>query len=334
MARLTTTGSNRSADAVSTNGLTARERSRIATAQAVAAATQAQAEAEKAARVAPVTGTATGYDAITGDWLVETPDGGTLRTQSLSNASLAGKRLPIQRFADSQTSTVNTPPTEADGSWVVSELEALQRDVVALGAVQVQDRDPEGAADARYPGDKWLNNTTPALFVWDAAAATWVETGGGGSGTKIAVCNFSDSSDFEFDFRNVPWDAPRKDDFTGTFATDGQIIIPAAGWYRLSMFLYQFATDVGIERQITYQFELTLRNAANATVDLGEDKSRLLSFGGFSNFDPGTGQAEWTFAAPGPGRTDLFLYWYGETSGGGIISEAFVSGRFMLEKIA
>jgi len=172
-------------------------------------------------------------------------------------------------------------------------------------------------------------------YVWDAAAATpaWIGPYGGGGGTKIAVCNFSDSSDFEFDFRNVPWDAPRKDDFTGTFATDGQLVIPAAGWYRVSMYLYQSATDAGIDRQITYQFELTLRNAANSTVNLGEDNTRLLSFGGFSNFDPGTGQAEWTFAAPGPGRTDLFWYWYGETSGGGIISEALVSGRFMLEKL-
>lgn len=167
--------------------LTARQRSAIATAQAVAASTKAQAEAEKEARKTSITGTVTGYDEVTGDWLVETPDGGTLRTQSLSNASLAGKQLPIQRFEGSQTSTVNAPPTDADGSWVVNELEALQRDVVALGAVQVQDRDPAGAADARYPGDKWLNNTTPALFIWDAAAGLWVETGGGGGASEMLV---------------------------------------------------------------------------------------------------------------------------------------------------
>lgn len=158
--------------------LTARQKALINTTKAVAAHTQAQAKAEEAARTAPVTGTTTGYDEVTGDWMVETPDGGQLRAQSLSNASLANKRLAIQRFSDSQKTTVNTPPTDADGSWVVNELEALQRDVVALGAVQVKDRDPSGAADARYPGDKWLNNTTPALFIWDAAAQLWLETGG------------------------------------------------------------------------------------------------------------------------------------------------------------
>ncbi|MBW4484877.1 MAG: hypothetical protein KME14_20270 [Tildeniella torsiva UHER 1998/13D] len=179
MARLTTTGSNRTADAVSTNGISARQRSLIATAQATAAATQAQAEAEKKARDQPITGTATGYDPVTGDWLVSTPDGGTVRAQSLTNGALVGKRLPVQRFADSQTSAVNAPPTDADQGWVVGELEALQRDVVALGAVQLQPRDPDGVADARYDGDKWLNTETNDLSIWVQETEDWRAVSGG-----------------------------------------------------------------------------------------------------------------------------------------------------------
>jgi len=313
--------------------LTARERSRIATAQAVAAATQAQAEAEKAARVAPVTGTVIGYDDVTGDWLVETPDGGTLRTQSLSNASLAGKRLPIQRFADSQTSTVNTPPTEADGSWVVSELEALQRDVVALGAVQVQDRDPEGAADARYPGDKWLNNTTPALFVWDAAAEDWVEAGGGGSGVKIAVRNFYVESSSQFSSKTLEWDgATRVDDFAATFPADGEITIPAPGWYRISLQMSQVANDTGTGLSIAHEFRTTLKNDLNDEISLDYDDRRTLTFAGFPNFDPATAQTDWVFSAPTSGKFEIRWSWNGSMSDGSI-TLAYIFGRMMLEKL-
>lgn len=111
---------------------TARQRSLIATAKAIAAANQAQAEAEKTARLAPITGTATNYDPVTGDWFVTTPGGGTIRAQSLSTGTLVGKRLPVQRFAGSQTSSVNAPPTDADSGWMLAAIEAAQRDLFEL----------------------------------------------------------------------------------------------------------------------------------------------------------------------------------------------------------
>jgi hypothetical protein len=112
--------------------MSARQRSLIATSKAVTAGTQAQAETEKKAREQPITGTATGYDPITGDWFVSTPDGGTIRAQSLTNGALIGRRLPIQRFGDSQTSSVNAPPTDPDQGWIVAEMELLQQDLFQL----------------------------------------------------------------------------------------------------------------------------------------------------------------------------------------------------------
>lgn len=218
--------------------LTAKQRSLIATTKAVSSANLAQADAEKTARSTPVTGTVTGYDEVTGDWLVETPDGGTLRTQSLSNASLAGKRLPIQRFSDSQTSTVNTPPTDADSSWVVNEIEALQRDVVALGAVQLQDRDPDGAADARYNGDKWLNTLEDSLFVWVQETETWRAIGGSGGGVSLSrtVCTFYiDSIPNNTSSHNAIFDALQVDEL-GIFTQGATELGPlASGQYLISV---------------------------------------------------------------------------------------------------
>ena len=177
MAKVTRTdATTRSA---STTDTTARQRAIIAAEKAKSAAAMDAAKKEETARNADITVVATSYDATTGDWVASTPDGGTVRAQSLTNGSLSGLRLPLQRFPGSQTARINAPPTDADIGWVVAELEAIQRDMVQVLAVQVQDRDPEGVADARYPGDKWLNNTSNSLFIWDAENQNWALISGG-----------------------------------------------------------------------------------------------------------------------------------------------------------
>jgi hypothetical protein len=110
----------------------ARQRSLMATEKSKAAARTQAAAAESEARNAPITGTANAYDYETGDYFITTPDGGTIRAQSLTNGALVGRRLPVQRFAGSQTSTINAPPPDADSGWIVAEMEALQRDLFIL----------------------------------------------------------------------------------------------------------------------------------------------------------------------------------------------------------
>ena len=111
---------------------TARQRSIIAAEKAKSAAAVDAAKKETDARDADITVVATSYDAVTGDWVASTPDGGTVRAQSLTNGSLSGLRLPLQRFPGSQTARINAPPTDADSGWVVSEIESSQRDMFGL----------------------------------------------------------------------------------------------------------------------------------------------------------------------------------------------------------
>jgi hypothetical protein len=118
--------------------LNAKQKALINADKAVAAGKLALAKQEDAARSAPVTGLAAGYDPVTGDWLISTPDGGTIRAQSLTDGALVGKRLPVQRFGDSQTSAVSAPPAGNGGATgnVTSQIEAAQRDVVNLLATE------------------------------------------------------------------------------------------------------------------------------------------------------------------------------------------------------
>lgn len=130
----TRTGSRRE-DAVTTNGKTARERALIAVEKAKAAAAIENAKREADARDQPVTVTVASYDPTTGDWLTTTPDGGTVRAQSLTNGALTGLRLPLQRFPGSQTARINAPPSAADNGPILAEIESAQRDLFnILGA--------------------------------------------------------------------------------------------------------------------------------------------------------------------------------------------------------
>jgi hypothetical protein len=127
------------AETVRATTITARQQALINADKATATGKIAQAKTEEAQRTAPVTGTAAGYDPVTGDWLITTPDGGTIRAQALTDGALVGKRLPLQRFGDSQTSAVNAPPSGSNGGAggnVISQIEAAQRDVLNVLAIE------------------------------------------------------------------------------------------------------------------------------------------------------------------------------------------------------
>jgi len=128
---------------------TARTQALIAAEKARAAAALEAARKEAEQRSAPITGTVAGYDSTTGDYLVNTPDGGTLRVQSLTDGALVGLRLPVQRFGDSQTSAVNAPPAQG-GSGGAASIESAQRDVVNLLAVETLDFRVETPEDIEY----------------------------------------------------------------------------------------------------------------------------------------------------------------------------------------
>lgn len=138
--------------------VTSRQQALINADKAAAAGNNALAKQEEAQRTAPVTGTAAGYDPITGDWLISTPDGGTIRAQSLTDGALVGKRLPVQRFGDSQTSAVSAPPAgNAGGGNPTSQIEAAQRDVVNLLATESMPFriEPAVAADGSFVLDPY-----------------------------------------------------------------------------------------------------------------------------------------------------------------------------------
>ena len=129
--------------------LNARQRSLIASNESRTAGQLYAASREAERRAAPVTGTVSGYDATTGDYLISTPDGGTLRTQSLTDGSLVGLRLPVQRFGDSQTSTVDARPAQG-GAVDATTVETAQRDTVALLGVETLDFRIEAPEDTTY----------------------------------------------------------------------------------------------------------------------------------------------------------------------------------------
>ena len=175
----TTRSASTTENTVQRNGTTARQRVLIAAEQAKSAAAVDAAKKETDAREQQITVVVDGYDEITGGWRVRTPDGGTVIAQSLTDGALsAGLRLPLTRPPGSQTATINAPPAGFDFGPIIAQIEASQRDMVQVLAVQVQDRDPDGVADARYPGDKWLNNSSNSLFIWDAAGAQWISISG------------------------------------------------------------------------------------------------------------------------------------------------------------
>ena len=134
---------------------TARQRAIIAAEQAKSAAAMDAAKKEETARNADITVVATSYDATTGDWVASTPDGGTVRAQSLTNGSLSGLRLPLQRFSGSQTARINAPPTDADSGWVVSEMESSQRDMYQLLGVEAFPFRLDGQPDGTYVIDPY-----------------------------------------------------------------------------------------------------------------------------------------------------------------------------------
>jgi hypothetical protein len=114
----------------------ARERVLINAAKTEAQLKTDMAEKEKAQRTEPIAGSVAGYDATTGDWQVRTPSGGLVRAQLMSDGSPTGKLLPIQRFANSQTSAINAPPSGNQGGNMTTQIEAAQRDVVNLLALE------------------------------------------------------------------------------------------------------------------------------------------------------------------------------------------------------
>ena len=134
---------------------TARQRAIIAAEQAKSVAAVNAARQEQIARDADITVVATSYDATTGDWVASTPDGGTVRAQSLTNGSLSGLRLPLQRFPGSQTARINAPPTDADSGWVVSEMESSQRDMYQLLGVEAFPFRLDGQPDGTYVIDPY-----------------------------------------------------------------------------------------------------------------------------------------------------------------------------------
>jgi hypothetical protein len=239
--------------------VTARQRVLIESAKAKAAAAKNAAEQEKADRSKPISVTATGYDPTVGDYLVETPDGGTLRARSLTNGALIGRRLPLQRFDGSQTTNVNAPPTDADAGWILAEMEAMQRDLVRLSAVQLSEDDPVDAGSARYDGDKWLNFATNALYIWVAGEDEWQQV----SGSAVIYGNGNPNGRIANQDDLVPWvSGGQYYDMTVSrlfVATPGENDHPKIKWFPIGTVtwdesrLANYAAESGIYEGDIYQ---------------------------------------------------------------------------------
>jgi hypothetical protein len=132
-----------------------------------------EADAARNQRTAEVTGRATDYDVETGDWKLALNTGGTLRAQLNSNGQPLG-RVPIQRNPDSQVSTITAPPTEANFSDLITNIDTLSRNLVGIMGLQVGEGDPNNEASAgildvqpRYPNDLYWDEASGTLFRFD-----------------------------------------------------------------------------------------------------------------------------------------------------------------------
>ncbi|MEM6836253.1 MAG: hypothetical protein AAF609_05310 [Cyanobacteria bacterium P01_C01_bin.120] len=148
-------------------------------ARATAARRKQERDREVAARSSPLTGRAAQYDVVTGDWLVQIAGGGTLRSQLNSNGAPVG-RVPIQRNADAQLSTISALPTEANFSDLIEQIDLLSRALVSLMGTNIGNGDPNaettpGVLDVpfRYPNDRYIDLDTGLHYYWDATAEEW-----------------------------------------------------------------------------------------------------------------------------------------------------------------
>jgi hypothetical protein len=154
--------------------LTATEKALISAQRQQATYQVQQSQSERDSRTAPVTGTVAGYDPVTGDWLVDTPDGGQIRARSLSNANLSGQRLPIQAFGGSLTAAVDAPPvTNFDAVYAsIDEVTEKLYGLISPGMLS-GDVDPDEDVLARVDNDLYYNTTDDTLFRWDVEAEEW-----------------------------------------------------------------------------------------------------------------------------------------------------------------
>jgi hypothetical protein len=150
----TTRSASATEKTVQRNGNTARQRVLIAAEQAKAANLAKLAEDEKAGRVRPITGGVTGYDPVTGDFIVGTPDGGEIRAQNLSTGAPTGS-VPVQRFPGSQRASFNAPPSQGDQGAILAEIEAAQRDVFNALADEAFPFRLDGQPDGTYTIDPY-----------------------------------------------------------------------------------------------------------------------------------------------------------------------------------
>lgn len=132
------------------NQPTARKRSLLMADMEKARLKYEQSRREFEARQRPVTATLAGYDPVSGSYLVETLDGGTIRAQNLGDGAPVGLRLSVQRFADSQTSSFLTRPSRNAGNNV-SQVEAMGQGVVNLLATQERTITIQGPTVQQYP---------------------------------------------------------------------------------------------------------------------------------------------------------------------------------------
>jgi hypothetical protein len=187
---------------------------------------QRQALREERQRSAPITGRAEEYDTTTGDWLLSTDTGGRVRAQLNSNGAPLG-RVHLARAEDAQICEINSPPSEADLSPLIDQINGLSESLTALNGARPVGRDPNTAGNpvlARYPNE--LINWDGALYVWDVSLGSWVAVGGGGGapaqlvagnpntlgttprggGTDLAI-NTSDQSLWYWDTTGAEWAA-------------------------------------------------------------------------------------------------------------------------------
>lgn len=188
----TTRSANTTESTVQRNGTTARQRVQIEAKKARADYLARLADAEKEGRTVPISATVAGYDGVTGDFLLNTPDGGTIRARNLSTGAPTGV-VPVQRFPGSQRATFNALPSNGDQGAILAQIEGAQRDIVGTLPPILRDTDPGEDDRGRFDRDQWVNNLTGAAFIWNAEGDEWIEISGGrilyGQGDPNLIAN-------------------------------------------------------------------------------------------------------------------------------------------------
>ena len=152
--------------------LDARQQAAIAARQAATDRDRLAAIRARDVSTEAVTGQVVGRDSGSGDLLIATPSGGTLRVRSTANTALPD-RVQVNSAPGSQQATCDGKPFAPGLEDLYNRIAELEALVLRLVAVQVFDPAVQDEPEARYDGDRRYNLKTSQFEIWSEKLKRW-----------------------------------------------------------------------------------------------------------------------------------------------------------------